>query len=507
MSEPNNQSASRYVTCRCKNCGGGIEFPHEGSGQEIQCPHCGKIIFLQKPFSRYTQLTIVAIASLGIGVVAVFLILQIRHKTEPNSYASQPKETSSSALAVTKVSDAKNSLIEKAKSGDAFAQDNLGLLYLQGEDGMQKNQSEAVKWFQQSAEQGYALAQNHLGYCYAEATGISRNYEEAVKWWIKAANQGNTDAEFNLGQNYYDGLGVEKNLNESVKWFRAAAEKGHARAQYNLGACYSKGVVVADSDVEAVKWFRRAAEQGDPLAQYALASECQTGQGISQDSIEAYKWYGLALAGGLNSSQMRGTHDGDIANQAAADLNLLKAQMTSTQIEEAQKRIHAFVPQNPSVVAPSESSETVLFIDPSGSFDIRINRILIGQRAVDENVFYQNQLDDLRARNKEIVYFDISLKNVHGTQEHQLEFDNFSLQDKQGNTYSCEQTSDYIHGSVLLGKTGRGGVAFAVEKGSIPTTLTYDTGFVYADTDIKIFAKAASLDKLPVFQKPVGSER
>jgi hypothetical protein len=197
----------------------------------------------------------------------------------------------------------------------------------------------------------------------------------------------------------------------------------------------------------------------------------------------------------------------DVSKEATKYFSQLKSRMTATQIEEAMKRVRAFVPQNPSEVAPTESSETSLFVDPSRSFEIRITRILIGQRAVDEKLIYQSQIDDLRARNKEIIYFDISLKNVNGPQERDLFPSDYSLQDKDGNTYPYETTADFIHGSVLLGKTGRGGVAFAVEKGNIPTTLTYDTGYVYAGTDIKIFAKATNLDKLKLFQKPVGSDR
>jgi hypothetical protein len=31
----------RYSKCRCQNCGGHIEFPTEGAGQTVNCPHCG----------------------------------------------------------------------------------------------------------------------------------------------------------------------------------------------------------------------------------------------------------------------------------------------------------------------------------------------------------------------------------------------------------------------------------------------------------------------------------
>jgi hypothetical protein len=38
-----------YATCACRHCAGGIEFPVEGVGQEIECPHCGSATQLYSP--------------------------------------------------------------------------------------------------------------------------------------------------------------------------------------------------------------------------------------------------------------------------------------------------------------------------------------------------------------------------------------------------------------------------------------------------------------------------
>ena len=31
-----------YAKCHCYLCGGSIEFPSEGDGQRVNCPHCGR---------------------------------------------------------------------------------------------------------------------------------------------------------------------------------------------------------------------------------------------------------------------------------------------------------------------------------------------------------------------------------------------------------------------------------------------------------------------------------
>jgi hypothetical protein len=41
--------ADGYMTISCSHCGGYIEFPAHGIGQEIACPHCAALITLQKP--------------------------------------------------------------------------------------------------------------------------------------------------------------------------------------------------------------------------------------------------------------------------------------------------------------------------------------------------------------------------------------------------------------------------------------------------------------------------
>lgn len=39
INDSSNEQA--FATCRCRNCDNSIEFPVDGSGQNIECPHCG----------------------------------------------------------------------------------------------------------------------------------------------------------------------------------------------------------------------------------------------------------------------------------------------------------------------------------------------------------------------------------------------------------------------------------------------------------------------------------
>jgi hypothetical protein len=68
--------------------------------------------------------------------------------------------------------------IPKADQGLAAAQDNLGFCYHNG-TGLAKDEAEAVKWFRKAAEQNYPPAQHNLGVCYAQGTGVGKDPEEA----------------------------------------------------------------------------------------------------------------------------------------------------------------------------------------------------------------------------------------------------------------------------------------------------------------------------------------
>ena len=104
------------------------------------------------------------------------------------------------------------------------------------------------------AESGDAEAQNNLGVMYNKGLGVSEDYAEAVKWYRLAADQGYADAQCNLGVMYDNGQGVPQDYAEAVKWYRLAADQGDAGAQSNLGVMYSDGQGVPQDDEDAERW-------------------------------------------------------------------------------------------------------------------------------------------------------------------------------------------------------------------------------------------------------------
>ena len=182
-------------------------------------------------------------------------------------------------------------LMLKAKSGEAEAQNALGEAYYDGK-GVTENLTEAVKWFTKAAEQENAKAQYNLGDCYYYGYGVQyKDRGEAAKWYTKAAEQGYADAQNQLGYCYEFGEGVDTNHKKAVEWYTKAAEQGLPLAQCNLGVCYKYGNGVEKNFEEAVKWYTKAANQEYARAQYNLALSYDKGEGVAKNDSEAMKWY------------------------------------------------------------------------------------------------------------------------------------------------------------------------------------------------------------------------
>jgi TPR repeat protein len=219
-------------------------------------------------------------------------------------------------------------LRKAAEQGNAYAQGFLGFMYSVGGI-VPKDGAEAVKWLRKAAEQGSARAQLSLGEQYCMGNGVKKDYAEAVKWFRKAADQGDAMAQFDLGSRFFLGQGVRQDYREAYKWYRKAAEQGLADAQCQLGTMLEPDGQLPPDDAEAVKWWRKAAEQGDARGQDGLGGMYQFGQGVPKDYVEAYKWYNLAAAQNETNSSR---HRDSVAKY-----------MTPSQIAEGQRLSREFV--------------------------------------------------------------------------------------------------------------------------------------------------------------------
>lgn len=127
-----------------------------------------------------------------------------------------------------------------AETGDDWAQYELGLRYFRGQ-GVQRDYSKAVYWFEKAANAGNFKALTNLGVMYVSGEGVSQNFAKARTLFRKSADQGDALAQFNLGLMYAVGDGVTVDYQKAAKWYRKAAGQGYSQAQLSLGLMYRHG--------------------------------------------------------------------------------------------------------------------------------------------------------------------------------------------------------------------------------------------------------------------------
>ena len=106
--------------------------------------------------------------------------------------------------------------------------------------------NETLEQTKNAAEQGDASAQYNLGLRYVDGRGVARDSAEAAKWFRKAADQGNANGQFELGYLYEIGKGVAKNQAEAAKWYQKASAQGNADAMRRLENAAAKSKLEAE---------------------------------------------------------------------------------------------------------------------------------------------------------------------------------------------------------------------------------------------------------------------
>jgi eukaryotic-like serine/threonine-protein kinase len=194
-----------------------------------------------------------------------------------------------------------------ANRGDPAAQNQLGVKYAQGEDGLPRDEVKAVEWYRKAANQNFAKAEVNLGdmYYYGRG-GLLQSYLDALSWYLKAAQQDAPDAQYRLGYMYERGTGTLKDTAKAVQLFRSAADHGYADAQNLMGTLYARGDDgLTQDDKQALDWFQKAAAQGNAKAEKNLGDMYFFGHGVDKDYKQAMDWYNKAADQKLADAQFR----------------------------------------------------------------------------------------------------------------------------------------------------------------------------------------------------------
>ena len=216
------------------------------------------------------------------------------------------------------------SLIEKAQAGTARDRMRLGLRYAMG-DGVKADDITAQKWFQQSAEEGYAPAQVGLASMKAFESDV-QDIPTAIAWLRKAAQQDNVQAQTELARLLQSGTEGGNNPEEAETWQKKAEELTQQQQldwAWKLAASgCEKWQIPSDTSPDVVKRQARnvdspqhtnltlniakighAVEAGDNMAKTVGAMLLATGNGIKADQKLAGEWLRDAAKSGYAPAQ------------------------------------------------------------------------------------------------------------------------------------------------------------------------------------------------------------
>ena len=199
------------------------------------------------------------------------------------------------------VIDSTSIIMDKAKAGDAAAQNTVGVWYYIGKDTIKQDYAQALQWWARSAKQENIDAIANMAMCYQLGRGTEKDSALAVALYEKAIKKGNTTiipqheqivkntrslfSSLLLRDCYVKGLGVKKDPAQALKYQAIAAEGGHEASQFALGLYYLNNKQ-ADKSAE---WFKKAASQGNVGAIYYYGYQLLNGMGVTQDKVTGIK--------------------------------------------------------------------------------------------------------------------------------------------------------------------------------------------------------------------------
>lgn len=149
--------------------------------------------------------------------------------------------------------------------GNIAACNTIGNMYKNGIYPLERNEQEAIKYYEKASSNDYAYAYNNLGLI-AEKKG---HIKEAFEYYKKAADLGESWACNKVGEFYRQGI-IEKNSKEAFSYYNKALESNYKTlcyyAYHNLATYfYLNGydaIVLKKERQKAIDYFKIASDNG-----------------------------------------------------------------------------------------------------------------------------------------------------------------------------------------------------------------------------------------------------
>ena len=175
-----------------------------------------------------------------------------------------------------------------ANPKDAAAMTLIGEIYRDGA-AVTRDDREASRWYRLASDLGDPQAAYELGVLLLEgANGVAKDAAAAKTQFERAAAKNHPGALYNLGSHGSPGRGRKtSDYAKAAQYFLRAANAGDDNAAYSYGVMLREGKGAPQDIVEAAHWLKRAADGGIIAGQVEYAIMLFNGDGIKKDEAGA----------------------------------------------------------------------------------------------------------------------------------------------------------------------------------------------------------------------------
>eukprot|EP00746_Dinoflagellata_sp_MGD_P168126 gnl/MRDRNA2_/MRDRNA2_99313_c0_seq1.p1 gnl/MRDRNA2_/MRDRNA2_99313_c0~~gnl/MRDRNA2_/MRDRNA2_99313_c0_seq1.p1 ORF type:complete len:568 (-),score=160.25 gnl/MRDRNA2_/MRDRNA2_99313_c0_seq1:59-1762(-) len=186
-----------------------------------------------------------------------------------------------------------------AALGDGKAAYHVADMYIAGNEIVEQSAKDAISWYMKASESGFPNALHNVGLMYMNGDGVQKDEEEALNYFEEAATKGNLPSMMSTGQIYND----REQYKTAMKWYKKAAllkhkagERGvnwpaQGEAQLWMANAYINGRGVEVDYVLAYSWLRKSVEHDLDEAMFWIAIFLIEGrEGVDENIKEGMKW-------------------------------------------------------------------------------------------------------------------------------------------------------------------------------------------------------------------------
>ncbi len=177
---------------------------------------------------------------------------------------------------------------------------------------------ERRRYLELAAAQSHRLGLRMLALVYANGEGVDKDESGALDYYQQAAKAGDGGSAYHAGCILLKPEFPRHDFKAAHELFVLSAEAGYPTAYYGLGYCSATGVGALADKAAAASFYQQGADLGDPQCFFALGDCYLHGEGVEADIVKARANFEEASARGYGpASEMLHHFDTDPRHRAA----------------------------------------------------------------------------------------------------------------------------------------------------------------------------------------------